>query len=165
MKLKLLLLTFIIVSLSFIIVSLSFIFSSCEKEDCTTVMTFERFFLEDKEGNDLLNIADYDFIEDIEIFYSVDGKVEKGNFSIGLYDEDRYCLTINLNGEVAHDNTSYTYVRWNQYDTDTIIANVDTGSKGGCERDVRTMIAYNDSVWKRPPSSGSTDYYVFKVVK
>ncbi len=118
----------------FLLISILF-FLSCQKENNLTGAYIEGSIdisLEDSLGNDLLkssNEKSYK-LDNIEVYYLVDNKVKPAtelthtmdDYPNGLlfYKKDnKSCVRIFVNLYDLNDSTT-TYVKWNETDTDTI---------------------------------------------
>lgn len=72
-------------------------------------------------------------------------------------------MNLPLNTNPTHDNIAYTFIEWNDNDTDTIRSKVYRGDGYLISK----MFAFNDSIWSNPDPIDEKDfyYYIYTIVK
>lgn len=147
----------------------------CSKDNNEfSLISSQKFYITDTEGNDLLNPATENSIntDRIKIYFLIDGKkteysqyhnwyvpdTPKGYkiYSPEESNEKQYTILIYLNEKVTKENFSYTYIEFNDNLTDTVKSIVkETSGILSC-----IMSSYNDSIWS--PTANNPTFTIVK---
>lgn len=137
--------------------------TSCDSSDCGTRHVIQDFFLEDENGNDLLDPDNEESINiyninNLTVCHLINGKLEKFKYKSGVkkFSDNKHYFTIGLNEKPSEGNITYTYLEWDANNIDTIKSII---RKNDCVFLVN-MQSYNDSIW-----SVSSEDYIFTIVK
>jgi len=152
-----------------VLLLLSILFFSCEEKSSFNFEAGQDFYLIDKNGNDLLDPSHPNSYNKgkIKIYYLINGSkiessqwhrqerpnvtldnpygfsiikpitapgVERETYSIGIALSD----VSNKDGDIV-----YTYIEWNENDTDTIASRITIGDNSYRS----TMVSFNDFMW------------------
>ena len=147
---------------------LPFVLLSCDNEGGESIVKSASadFYVEDNQGNDLLNPENENAIDTtkIKVYYLINGKkvaaseyyapsnqngailtYSKGFFIYGeiIENPSKYAMRIFLNDTPKYGELAYTYIEWNEQDTDTIVSKI---TRKGNHYLTSRMVTFNGSV-------------------
>ncbi|SHF51366.1 hypothetical protein [Dysgonomonas macrotermitis] len=161
-----------------------YIFTACSKNENGEAFNFvagQSFYLLDKDGNDRLNPQSEMAInaKKIRIYYLVDGERMEAieylhmmapnaildnpyGFGIGapspISNRSYYSIDVGLNCKGNDGDILYTYIEWDENDTDTIRSEI--YRKNSVLKS--TIVAFNDSVWTPNQLENRTIFTIIK---
>lgn len=131
------------------VVGLIGLFVACDSNglDCSTRDTTQYFILKTKNPIDSLQLDA--IIKNMAVYYLTDGVLKNSSTALNYYNYgDSIGILIDLNRKPTKNDISYTCIRWDETEMDTIAARVkQSTSKDKCDFLIVEMQSYNDSIW------------------